>query len=573
MSGGIRVLRRLGARGRLGAAILLCALLALFGTEGIGAAGELKIAPLNPEYVRYLIDHQKALEAPVLAGGSSSSRVAGRIPAPLNLRHLEGVSVFASPKGASSDVPAATPLPASFDLRLEYDRLPPVRDQGEYGLSWAFAAYASLESFLLPKDGQDFSEWHLGYRAFRGDSGSGADGFDNASDPRWWKTAGQDDWAAVAVLARGAGPVFETAAPYPGDRAPYTPVGAVRYWVRDVLYLSPSFQFAWLDISDPMTAAAIRNVKTALVRYGAVSAGMFATEDMVSGGTNYDASTHAFFNAGTDNPNHGVAIVGWDDDYPRKNFASSPPGDGAWIVRNCWGASWGEGGYFYVSYYDRRVGGGLVYTAVSRPSGLRVYQYDPLGWVTSSGYGSDTAWFANRFRASGNHRLFAVGFYTGAANSEYEIRVYAGGLERNPTGGTLLSGPQTGTVETPGWHVIDLTFPAMLSEGQNFAVVVRLRTPGYNYPIPLETAESGYSDSARASSFESFVSRDGASWSDLTKEDENANVCLKAFARSDAPAQTGGGCAGLPLGGGSGLLLLSPLFFFLFSGIGRPRRP
>ncbi|WP_062399696.1 C1 family peptidase [Methanogenium cariaci] len=56
------------------------------------------------------------------------------------------------------------------------------------------------------------------------------------------------------------------------------------------------------------------------------------------------------------NSGHAVTLVGWDDDFPADAFAVTPPGDGAFILKNSWGTDAGEDGFFYISYYDPIVG-------------------------------------------------------------------------------------------------------------------------------------------------------------------------------------------------------------------------
>ena len=48
-------------------------------------------------------------------------------------------------------------------------------------------------------------------------------------------------------------------------------------------------------------------------------------------------------------------IVGYDDNIPASRFQAegeTPPGNGAWIVKGCRGTSFGDDGYYYISYYD-----------------------------------------------------------------------------------------------------------------------------------------------------------------------------------------------------------------------------
>ena len=63
---------------------------------------------------------------------------------------------------------------------------------------------------------------------------------------------------------------------------------------------------------------------------------------------------------------HAVTIVGWDDHYSRDLFGeNTPPGDGAFLIKNSFGKMEGDSmagdqslfreGYFWLSYYDATI--------------------------------------------------------------------------------------------------------------------------------------------------------------------------------------------------------------------------
>jgi len=261
------------------------------------------------------------------------------------------------------------------------------------------------------------------------------------------------------------------------------------------------------------------------MNYGAVYT------DMVWDDSSYNSTNKTYYNPGNTGGGHAVAIVGWDDNFEAAKFSSAPEGNGAFIVKNSWGGQWGDHGYFYVSYYDAyfgRQGVNGVVKAENPGKYVVNYQYDPLGWITSLGYGQDTAWMANVFQAQSDLPLEAVGFYTSSAENYYEIYIYVGVAQGQPRSGELKS-TKSGSINSPGYFTVELDNPVALTTGQYFSVILKLRTVGYNYPIPTEGRIEGYTSAAVSNPGMGLVSVDGTGWDALT-DYFDYDICLKTFA-------------------------------------------
>lgn len=407
---------------------------------------------------------------------------------------------------SSSKTVNTSSLPAKYDLRT-LNRVTSVKNQGQIGSCWAFGTYGSLESWMLTSgSGQyDFSENNMITHS----------GFDISPDN------GGNALMSAAYLARWDGPVNETDDPYANPATASNVITRnnvpVQEHVQDVVFI-------------PQRANALDNddTKNSLIKYGALYTAISYDDKY------YNTADYAFFNY--DKPsnslqtNHAVTIVGWDDTYSRNNFKVKPAGDGAYIVKNSWGTSWGDKGYFYVSYYDNFLGSetAAFIDAQSTKNYDNIYQYDPLGFIDKIGYNNNTAWFSNVFNASGSQQLKAVSFYTTQKASQYEAYV-----ETNYTANkfTKLTKVASGSLDMPGYHTIQLPSSIALAANNSFAVAVKLIAPNETMPIAIEDYEPNYSSKATASVGQSFVSPDGKNWTDLMQSQPSlkANVCLKAF--------------------------------------------
>ncbi|WP_342678680.1 lectin like domain-containing protein [Methanofollis sp. UBA420] len=481
------------------AGAFLCAFLLLGAAAPAASALEMTEAPLNPEYVKYLEEKEAPADRMMMAAasieeGESTDDICGEIPSPVTVAWPEGSEM----QTTSAFRPA--PSESRFDLRDE-GRVGSVKDQGECGSCWAFAALGSLESTLLPEEVRDFSENNL----------KNTHGLDYAHDK------GGNAYMATAYLSRWSGPVNEADDPY-SEVSGVSPTGlTVQKHVQDVDFLPIR-----KDRSN------VTLIKQAVKEYGGVYSSMYWSNGF------YNEDYASYYDPWLVGDGHAVLIVGWDDTYSKKNFTFEPPGDGAFIVRNSWNADWGDDGYFYQSYYDADRGCKAVFTAENTDNYRDVYLHDPLGWTAAGGLGSETAYAANVFTATSGNSLGAVGFFTTAPNAAYEVSVYL-----DPTDGPISAdGPVTtisGTQVLPGYHTFPLAMPVPLRPGQRFSVVVKLTTPDYYQPLAVEKPIDGFSTGAQAGAGESYISADGVAWEDLTTHMPDTNVCLKAYTVYEEP--------------------------------------
>jgi hypothetical protein len=357
----------------------------------------------------------------------------------------------------------------------------------------------SIESSLMPGEERDLSPEHLILNH----------GFDYAP------CEGGHPFMSLAYLSRWGGPINEQDFPYAeGHSANNGYAELVEKHIQETVFLPERSSYTDNNA-----------IKQFIVNQGAVVITYHADDDYLN------SANAAYYCDRQVNTNHEVVAVGWDDNYSAANFKVRPPGNGAFIVKNSWGKNWGDDGYFHLSYYDKPLSFFVsLYQAQSIHDFGTNYYHDDLGWVSAYGYDNDTAWGANIFQARNNQPLDAVGIVLPDVNTSCQIRIYRNVSSNNPTSGELVH-EQTVSKPYPGYYTVRLSNAVALSTGQQFSVVTAIRCGGgYTYPIAVEVPIDGYSSQAVSHAGESFISANGQNWHDFVSE--QANVCIKAFARS-----------------------------------------
>jgi len=351
----------------------------------------------------------------------------------------------------------ALQLPASWDWRA-LGGVTSVKDQGIYSSCWAFAALGDLESKVLIDFAQtrDYSEFNLlscAPNQFYDQYGYSC-------------LVGGNAYIATNYLSR-KGATFESCGEYPGTCPAITCFDYNCDFERQAI----EWRIIVGDLAEP---GDVPLIKEAVMNHGPVYTAMYS---QWSEFWDYDTDTCLTY-SGTEEPDHAVLIVGWAD--------SLCDWQGGWIVKNSWGTSWGDNGYFYIKYGDARIGS---YTSVISDFEYvdwreKIYWYDDYGFMNCYGWEDSDDWGLVRITPDWSGDLDAVDFWAASSPTTYTIYVYEdfnGSVLTNPT-----AGPVSGTVTESGYYSVDLPSPPPVAMGDPFYIAIRFQTPGHGYPIPFD---------------------------------------------------------------------------------------
>ena len=390
-------------------------------------------------------------------------------------------------------------IPSKFDLR-DWGWMSSVKDQGWMGACWTFGMSSALESVLLKATGIPFNV-----------------SMNNMKTVMKYSPYGSMEVFEGGTNLASAGYLLSWLGAIPCGADTYDELGKItmpivtdqNIHVQDIIFIPNN------EIPNGT------QMKLAIMKYGSLDVSFFGQASFDDEAQYYNPKTYAQYADLPEGANHEVSIIGWDDNFPKEKFLYTPPGNGAWIVKNSYGPDWGDNGIVYVSYYDKSLlkyapGKVTDYAAIPIIENTvpynKNYQYD-ITWLSNFAPSNGTISYMNVFEALDDDLIAGVGTYFNESGVSYKVEIFVN---------DELRLTQEGVSPYVGYHTIKLDSYIPVKKGDVFKAVMTSNWAPY---VLLEDTRVHYVQNI------SFISFDGKTWKDAY--DLGYITCLKVYTVAD----------------------------------------
>jgi len=350
-------------------------------------------------------------------------------------------------------------FPSSFDPRLTY--MTPIKDQGPLNTCFAFASVAQLEALASKNTGvkRFFSEEHLRFYT------------SNKNDQLWFNIDPDEgrlfDYTA-ANFTNWTGPVYQSDAPY--DPTPGVEWNDIQMDSTVQLHVTGT-----KEIANKVTSNDRDAIMQAITDYGSV----YAFLNWAVACFNVTNSAYLYYEPIAIKPVlHGICICGWDDNFPLTYFNSShrPSSNGAWLVKDSRGTSFGIQGYIWVSYEEIDISDVACFTGFRFAMDDQMLSLDtqPLDWKI---YDTSDTYICNMYDLTNEyneHRIISdIMINSSSIGSDYSIFIVPAPSGTPPAVSSLTNPVASGTYTYEGFITKTLTTPYTIPNSGKFAFIVK----------------------------------------------------------------------------------------------------
>ena len=379
-------------------------------------------------------------------------------------------------------------LPSRYDSR-DWGWVSSVKDQGIMGSCWAFGTCGALESALLKATGieYDLSENNMQDLMLQ------------------FEKYGRIGAIEGGIMEQGLEYILSWFGVMSSEYDTYDELGRLspliiadneKIHIVDAIIVEPRKNLTDNDA-----------LKKAILRCGSVVAAF--NNDVPE--TGYNENTSAYYQNSTKETSHEISLVGWDDNFPASNFKTTPPGDGAFIIKNSHGTDEGEKGFNYISYYDTSLLGiniGIGFIIENTENYTTNYQTDLSGVQETITNNGSALSYKNTYESEyGPESISAVGTYF-KADEDYTLEIYVN---------DELMHTQSGISPFTGFHTVKLTKEIPITKGDNFTALMKKASV-----MMFDMSRNHYRENM------TFIDL-GDGWEDLGLE--NKTISLKVYTK------------------------------------------